>query len=673
MHSLEIIADFETASAADLKQVGAHRYSEDATTEILCLYYTFEGAIIAWLPEWSTDKLATLAADPKYIWIAHNAGFEKAIWRNIMVKLYGLPDIPNHRWRDTMATCAMKTLPLDLDRAVLNLRLPQHKDKEGSAFTKKLSKPNRKGYYDRSAESLGRVYRYCEQDIRAEVALWERLGGLPPGEHNVWLLDQRINERGLLLDMPFVQKAQEVVDRYSPVLVEEFMQITGGLRPSQAEKFKAWIHDQGVWIDSLAKEVVAALLGEEDEDEDTDVVDLDGFDLPDNVYRALQIRSLVGSASIKKLRRMQACVCEDGRARGLLQYHGAGPGRWSGRLLQPQNFPRGTIKGVDGNKFGPAFVVSIIMSGDPDTVALSLGPPVESVMSALRHAIVSAPDRTLVSGDFAGIEARIVLALAGQHDKTALMASGADVYIDMACEIDPSLPRPTMKEEIKAFKEMYAEMRQNGKNSVLGLGFQMGWRKFKMKYGTHMSEEMCQRIVEIYRKTWAPKVPQTWDDISEAALGTVKTGQAHEARGVLYQIEDRWLTARLPSGRKLWYFNPQITRRAMPWDENDIRLAFTYQQMKTGQWKTIDAFGGLLTENVVQALARDLMVEAMFKLEKNGFPIVLTVHDEIVCEPLVRDADEKAFQEIMQDIPEWAKQIQVPVAVETWSGARYKK
>ena len=660
----ELVGDFETASAVDLKECGAWRYAEDVTTEILCFSYVLAGIIKTWVPGDDVEELRMLAGDKEVVFIAHNAGFEKAIWRKIMVAQYGLPDVPNSRWRDTLASCAMRSIPMDLDRAVTAMRLPQSKDKEGSAFTKKLSKPNRKGYYDRTAASLNVVYKYCEQDIRAEQSLWERIGGLPAGEHNVWLLDQRINERGLLLDMNFVSAAQAVVDDYCPVLLEEFKELTGGLKPTQTAKFKDWINAQGVWIDSLAKEVVAAMLGEETEDDDEDTMDAiaELGDLPDNVYRALQIRSLVGSASIKKLHRMQVCVGTDGRARGLLQYHGAGPGRWAGRLLQPHNFPRGTIKSADGGKFEPEYVVSTIMSGSADVVSLSLGAPIESVVSSLRHAIIAAPGRVLLSGDFAGIEARMVLALSGQFDKVAMMAAGIDVYCDMAGQI-----------YCRVITKKDQEERQTGKNSVLGLGFQMGWRKFKMKYGTHMTEEFCKRIVDVYRKEWAPEVPKTWDALGDAALGCVKTGQAHEAKGVLYQLEDRWLTALLPSGRKLWYFNPQLTRRAMPWDETDIRLAFTYQQMKMGQFKTIDGFGGLMTENVVQALARDLMVDAMFKLEKNGFPIVLTVHDEIVCEPLKEDADEKAFQEIMCDTPAWAKKIQVPVAVESWVGDRYKK
>lgn len=667
---IEVILDFETASGCDLKEAGAWRYAEDVTTEILCVSHTgpygLPSKICTWKPGDDTDYLTKLANDPDVLFVAHNAGFEKAIWRNIMVPIYGLPNVPNERWDDTQAVCAMKALPLDLDRSTLHLRLAQHKDKEGSAFTKKLSKPNRKGYYDRSEQSLYRVYAYCEQDVRAELELWKRLGPLPPSERQVWLLDQKINERGVRLDLPFIAAAQQVVDRAIPPLAEEFSQITGGLKPTQVTKFRDWIGEQGVWIDSLGKETVATLLGEESEDDtegDENAVDIGGYSLPDSVRRALVIRGLVGSASIKKLKRMRTCVGSDGRARGLLQYHGASPGRWAGRLLQPQNFPRGTVKDENGNKFDPEHLVSAIMTGCPTEVEIAIGPPVESVVSSLRHAIIAAPGRTLLSGDFAGVEARFVLAVAGQYDKTELMAAGMDAYCDMAGLVYKRAI--TKKDEAE---------RHIGKGAVLGLGFNLGYKKFKAKVAQKESEDFCKEVVRIYREDWAPMVPQLWYGLNDAAMNAVYGRQGSTvSHNVEYKMEDRWLTARLPSGRKLWYFNPVRVNRAMPWDETIVRPSWTYQQMKMGQFKTIDAFGGLLTENVIQALARDLMVAAMFRLEENGFPIILTVHDEIVCEPLKEDADEKAFQEIMSEVPDWAKKIKVPVAVETWKGDRYRK
>lgn len=662
IHMRKLVIDFETASACNLKLAGAWRYSEDVTTEVISLSYSHLGREIkTWVP--GQDMPFELSGHDNFI--AHNAGFEKAIWRNVMVAQYGWPDVPNNRWEDTAAVCAMKAIPASLDKATLALRLPILKDKEGSRLTKALSKTDKKGFYSRPADVLERVYTYNRQDVAATRELYERIGSLPDNEYKVWLLDQTINERGVGLDLDFIDACQTVVDKATFPLVDEFIQITGGLKPSQTIKVRAWIEAQGVKLDNLNKETVQQLLGETDDSDDMgpDVSNVALLHLPPLVRRALVIRSMVGSASVKKLARMQACVGFDGRARGLLQYHGASPGRWAGRLLQPHNFPRGTIKDGSGDKPKAEQLVQLIGLREPEIIAATLGEPIEVVASALRHALIAKPGHVFLSGDFMTIEARIVLALAGQHDKTALMAGGQDIYCDMAREI--------YKREINKKKD--PEERQTGKNAVLGLGFQMGAPKFQLRYAKDKPFEFCQGVVDTYRETWAPKVPKVWRALQDAALETVKTGKPHEACGVEYRLEDNWMSARLPSGRKLWYFNPRLTKRAMPWDATDIRLAWSYQQMKTGQLKTIDAFGGLLTENVVQGLARDLMVHAMFLLEENGYPIVLTVHDEIVSEVLKHLADEKTFAQIMQDRPQWAIDLQVPIAVETWCAERYRK
>ena len=668
----EIVLDFETVSACDLRLCGAWRYAEDPTTSILCLSYSIDGGDpTLWVPNSPDPILKALVDSPEAIFIAHNASFEKAIWRKIMVPDYGWPDIPNSRWDDTLACCAMKVLPQDLDQALIVLGLPHEKDREGSKLTRSLSKPEtrkkskRYGMFPELTPAiLRRVYDYNIQDIRGTVDLRSRLGPLPSTERAVWLLDQRINERGVCLDLPFVQKAREIVDRGSAPLAVEFKHLTGGLGIGQAVAIVGWVRSQGVAIPNLQKETLARLLGETEDGED---VDDDPGELtqalPDAVRRALSIRQLIGSASVKKLARMEACVSFDGRARGLLQYHGAGPGRWAGRLLQPQNFPRGTTQ-LDSSAPNPQLVVDAILTGDPDYVASCIGPPVETVVSALRYSLVSSPGRVFMSGDFSTIEARVVLSLAGQHDRTAIMAAGKDIYIDMANSI---------YKRTDLTKKNNPQERQTGKNSVLGLGFQMGAPKFKLRYAKDQPLEFAQNVVNTYRKEWAPLVPKVWSGLEYAALRTVYDKTPHEAYGVEYRLEDGWLSARLPSGRKLWYYDPLPTTKAMPWDETDVRLAWTYKAKKMGQWRTIDAFGGLLTENVVQALARDLMVAAMFKCEKNGLPIVLTVHDEIVAEPEEKYADELALKQIMCDSPDWARQLQIPIGVETWMGNRYRK
>jgi len=664
-----VVLDFETASACDLKLSGAWRYAEDPTTDVICASVTVnQHDSFLWTPNHvnSTQRLNALAADPETIFVAHNAGFEKAIWRRIMVPVLGFPDIVNSRWHDTMAVCAMRRIPLDLEHAAKVLNLPQQKDSEGSKITLGLSKLSKKGWYDRSAEKLLRTYQYCMQDSNTEVALLDEIGYLPEGERDVWLMDQKINERGVRIDKEFVRRAQQVIAGTQAPLLREFAGLTGGLKPTQVDKVKGWVEREGYWLPDLKKETLARVLGSVESTEKGE--DFYGHDLPDlpampdRVARAMAIRALLGSASIKKLARMDACAGMDGRARGLVQYHAAGTGRWGGRLLQPQNFPRGT------GKHDPDAAVAAILTGDHEWVQTLLGEPTAVVQNSLRHALVANPGRALVAGDFSGIEMRVVLALAGQHDKTALLATGKDVYVDMADDIYKKPKGTTTKKDI-------AE-RTIGKNTVLGCGFQMGWQTFKRRYCPDQTDEFAQGVVSAYRKEWAPEVPKLWYALDEAALDTVRTGEPHEAYGVEFSIDGRWLVARIPSGRKLWYFNPQLRRKRMPWytEENpDVREVWTFQTQKMGQWITVDAYGGILTENVVQALARDLLVHAMFLCERENMPVVLTVHDEIVIEPLMKDAKFSTLEQIMTETTKWAKGIQVPIAVEGWVAERYRK
>lgn len=664
----QVVGDFETASRLELSgknAVGAWRYAEDPTTEIICFCWRDITLDVngMWRPGDDPDLLLALVNDPDVLFIAHNAGFEKAIWRRIMMPVYGFPDVPNERWHDTMAVCAMKALPQKLEKVLKVLELGE-KDMAGSRITRSLSKTNKAGYYDRTPATLRRVYDYCSSDVDEECILHKRVGWLPPSERNVWLLDQEINERGVGIDMAFVRAARKVVDLTTAPLAAEFEKKVG-VKFTQVEKFKDWVCERGVFMPDMTKQTVARVLGSSVDEEDMEDIDegaLGIVPLHEDVRWALYVRQLIGSASVKKLGAIERTVCWDDSVYGLLQYHAAGPGRWGGRLFQPQNLPTGTIK-VDDEAPPVDLLVDAIMTGDPSYVEAMFGPAIEVVLSALRHAIKARRGRKLVVGDFAGVEARIVLALAGQHDKTALMSSGADVYCDMASAIYSRLIN----------KKNDPDERKIGKNTVLGCGFMMGAAKFRARYAKHMSLEFCQGVIDAYRKEWAPEVPKLWYALERASLATVRDGTPHEAYGVRYQLEDGWLTARLPSGRKLWYRDPQLVQKHMPWDYDDIRWAWTYKAWKTGQWKTIDAYGGIATENVVQALARDLMVHAMFLCKREGLPIILTVHDEIVLEPEERAANPSLLQQIMEDRPRWAQEIQVPIAAECWMGDRYKK
>lgn len=691
------VLDFETKSECDLAECGSTRYSEDPTTEILCAHFDdiTTGERPAWHPSDAAAKtdadqrLRELAEDPDVLFVAHNAGFEKDIWRNIMVPVYGFPDIPDDRWHCTMAVCAQKGVAMDLDTAVDELGVPgPGKDMEGSALVKSLSKRNKKtGLLPEITPAIiERVDAYCDQDVVVERALMGKVGWLQPGdndrhsEREVWLLDQLINQRGVKIDLNYVAQSQKIVDDATGPLAGEFEVLTGGLRFTQIDKLRRWCGANGVPLPDLKRERITALLGhdidagEDDEGEDDGDVfgeDLGGNpELPRDVRRALEIRHLVGSASIKKLGRMAACVCRDGRAHRLLQYHGAGPGRWAGRIFQPQNFPRPTLKVNDGKEdklVSTSAIVDAILTGDHHWVERMIGPPVETVVQGLRHALIAAPGHAFISGDFEQIEARIVLALAGQHDKVELFVKkDPHPYADMACQI---YKRPINK---KNDLQEYTI----GKNTVLGCGFQMGWKTFKARYCPLQTQEFAEDVIHTYRYDWAPKVPMLWRGLEEAALMTVYEGTPHESYGVEYRIEGPWMTARLPGGRKLFYYKPTKCMKEMPWstpEKRDIRAGWKYLAIKNKMVKWVYAFGGHLTENVVQGLARDILVEATFQLEENGFPIVLTVHDEDLGEVPMARVDELAFSQIMCNSSQWVRSLRIPVGVETWVGDRYRK
>lgn len=659
----EWVLDFETASPVDLKTAGAWRYAEDPNTEVLCLCWTDDKDLPGiWKPGDDIISLRLMANDDSIIVISHNAGFEKAIWRRIMVPVFSLPDVPDERWHDTMAVCAMKGIPQKLEQALYTLGLPGEKDTGGSRLTIGLSRPNKKtGMLDRSPQTLAKVYRYCDNDVEIERALHKRIGWQPKIERDTWLLDQKINETGVKIDLGFVRMSQKIVTGAMRPMMTRFKELTCGLAPTQTAKVLEWCADRGPRIPNMQKETLVNWLGKDIDGSEPDYDDWRATDLDPKVREALTIRQITASSSVKKLTRMDACVGSDGRVRGVLQYHGAGTGRWAGRLFQPQNFPRPTLT-IGGEPPSPETVIHAIMTGDHEYVADILGPPVEAVVSGLRHSIIADAGKLLMAGDFAGIEARVVLALAGQHDRCALLAAGADAYCDMASLI---FSRQITKKDY--------EERQFGKNSVLGLGFQMGANKFRLKYAPLKTLDFCQGVIDTYRQEWAPLVPKLWYALEHAAVQTVWSGRPHEAYGMRYALEDGWLTAALPSGRKLWYWSPEPVKKCMPWDSTDVRQGFTYKAYKNGHMVTVNAYGGLLTENVVQALARDLLVEAMKLMDRNGIPLILTVHDEIIAEILSRLADEAAFKQMMEHRSPWAIAMGIPVAAETWIGPVYHK
>lgn len=690
----DAVLDFEARSFCDIKKSGAAVYAEHPTTEPTCLGFSLpiENFARIWLPgEPFPVELQNILNHPKGRFVAHSALMERSMWQSIMVRIYGWPVVPLERWYDTMASAAYKSMPLALDKLCRALDLPV---KKGSSPTK-FFKPDKKGEW--VTAGIEELYEYCKQDVMTEKGVHEALGDIPPEEMETWFLDQRINDRGIHIDLKFVKDCQAIIEQASEPLLEEFSHMAGGLKPTQVAKVRDWANTQvlGVPVDdlkdmeeedlpipNLKAETIDALLGQE-EAEDADAYEENveklgvedkstGVILPPLVRRALEIRKTIGSSSIKKLYRIPVCTCDDGAARGVVQYHGAGTGRWTGRLFQVQNFPRGTVQ------HDVEALVEIMGTRDASLVETMFGPPVDAVISGLRHALVARPGKTLVVSDFSTIEARVVLAFAGQKDKVEVLLKGGDIYLDMASQI-------YRREDLT--KENNPEERQTGKNSVLGLGFQMGAKKFHDRYCAEQPFSFAEQVVRTYRYDWAPKVPQLWYDLDDAIKKCVRGQRRVEVRDLCAfdlcanKFGHQWMTMELPSGRLLWYYSPRYSQwEEKEWDpvmeEMNVKKREGVHFLSTFNGKLIrkQMFGGLATNNLVQGSARDLLVHGMKNCEAAGLPVVLTVHDEIVAE--VDKKLEKAkeiLDNAMCDVPDWAKKWNIPVKTESWIGDRYRK
>lgn len=454
-----VVIDFETASTCDLNKRGAWVYAADMSTFILCLGYKL---VVDGRPQPTRvlderqvraldTQLMELVKDENIVFAAHNASFEQAIWKFQMEPM-GWPKMPPERWHDTMAVAAMKGLPLGLDKLTQALDLNVRKDMDGHRLMMRMCKPNLKGEWEHSAENIQRLKQYNVGDCDSQYGSHVVLRGLGPSERQNWLLDQKVNQRGIKIDREFISACQDVLNQVRVPMKERFKELTGNINPTQRDKFLNWINDQGVPLLSLRKEVLDDLLNL-DEFEGDDLKE----PLPFHVYEALNLRRSLASSSVSKLQRMLDCAHWDGRVRYTMQYHGARTGRESGRLIQIQNYPRGTIQERQG--MTPEYLADLILTRDVNRIEEVWGPDIfDAVISSLRSCIVPSEGRVLVGGDYAQIEARIVLAMSGQHDKAAMLASGVDVYCEMGSLI---FKHPVNKKE-------HPRERHVGKGAVLG-------------------------------------------------------------------------------------------------------------------------------------------------------------------------------------------------------------
>lgn len=656
---MRIHIDVETYSECDLKLSGLYRYAADPSTELLVVCYCIDdGPVVTWFPYahipgeviigWKGPYFTGVQAPAALLKAinagatvcAHNAQFERLILSGPVGKRHGFPDIPPEQMLCTAAKAASAGLPRSLEDAA-NAIGSFPKKAVGRMNMLQLAKPRTGKDKRYTIEAFPEKYKelalYCLDDVLAERDLDNRLPDLSASEQRVWELDQKINDRGIGVDLPAVADAQALIDEYKAYLEERCRELTG-CDPTQTGKLAEWVRANGYpnLPDMQAPTVIEAL---------SDPA------CPENIRTVLKIRSTHAMKAVSKYTSMERATGEDGRLRGMHLYYGAGTGRWAGLLVQLQNMFRPVIKDADT-------AIGAFKARSLELVRFLYGvDPMKVFASCVRGMLVPSEGKDLLALDFAAIEARVLAWLAGQRDVLAVFAGHGKIYEYTAAKIYNG-----------RIETVTPEQRFIGKVAVLALGYgggRMAFAKMAKQYGVDISEDQAEVIKSDWRDA-NPFIVKLWYDLESAAKAAIRQpGIAFgiPSKKVIFKVEGEWLLMRLPSGRRLSYLQPEM----------DAEGQVTYMGIDTytRQWKRVSTYGGRACENAVQAIARDLLVSGMFNLEAAGYPIVLTVHDEIVSEVDEGFGSVNAAAMLMCKLPEWAAGL--PVKAEGYRAKRYKK
>ena len=697
--------DFETRSPVELKTAGLKRYAKHPQTEVLMMCWAIgDEPFQLWQQGQPIPERVRVHVQSGGIVVAHNAQFELAIWNYVMAR-HGWPRLPIEQVRCTMAACYAMSLPGALEDAGRALGLSIHKDTEGRALMLKMCKP--RGFegggtipvYFSTPEALVRLGKYCIQDGEVEREIYRRVLPLAPREQHLWVLDQYINLRGIPFDMSALSGAIDLAADEKDRLDEEMAKVTQGAVTacSAVAALKEWAADYGVIQESLAKAELAELLTEDE--------------LPRPVERALELR-LASSrfTSISKLRAIRDREV-NGRVSYTLQFHAATTGRWAGRGIQPHNFTRDLPD-------DPAQVEEIMEAlRTRNAPALrAFGEPSTIISKCLRGFIHAAPGKQLMGGDFASIEGRGIAWLAGEEWKLQAYRE-IDANPDLADMYERAYAKTFGIDPNKVDKNQ----RQVGKVMELAFGYQGGVGAFaKMAKGAKILvvKELTPAVIEKakamggqafteyaaneFKEGWRKAhtmIKTYWFDLEQAAIRAVENPGAiftagWKGRDVAFRMRGSMLWCKLPSQRVLCYPYPQIrfdsyydrkvlTIKSVP--DQIVWATYTGQKERgeanttyivddpgnTKQWSRISTYGGKLSENITQAICRDLLADAIRRVEKAGFQVVAHVHDEIIVEGVYDAEDRMAFEILMCTVPDWAKDF--PISAGCWLSPRYRK
>ena len=656
--------DIETYSDRDIAKAGVYTYVESPAFCILLIGYKLEtddGVTVIHLSGCGTKEEALgymelcypefmeSLSDPEIVKTAYNANFE----RTCLGKYFGC--MPPEQWQCTMIKAATLGLPRSLAEVGAAIGLPEDKQKSatGKALINYFCKPCKptksnggrtRNLPCHAPDKWALFIEYNRQDVVAEEAILLKLAHfdtITSFERELWNFDQRMNDRGVLLDTDMIGKILDYDQINRGKLLQEAKELTGLDNPNSLTQLKGWLNDMGIPMGSVTKETVEAALTLQY--------------IPDKVRRVLEIRRNLGKTSTAKYTAMTEAVNGDRRLRGILQFYGANrSGRWAGRIVQVQNLPQ--------NKFPDiGYCRELAAAGDFGTMELLFGELPFAFSQLIRTAFIASPGRTFLVSDFSAIEARVIAWLADEKWRLEVFEAGGDIYCASASQM---FHVPVEKHGANA------HLRQRGKVAELALGYQGGVGAIRRMDTTGAIQE--SEIPDIIRhwRNASPNICKLWNLYENAARACITQRRTIKTKhGVVFSYQNGVMFISLPSGRKLAYWQAKVEE--MP----DGREHITYMGVNqdTKRWDRTETYGGKLVENVVQAIARDCLAETMLAVEKSGYEIVMHIHDEIVVD--VPDEEiaeaERAISGIMSRPPAWAAGL--PLRGDGYHTKFYKK
>lgn len=622
--------DIETYSDVDIKKAGVYAYAESTAFTILLFGYKYDDEEVK-LIDLTVDSLPLSIILDLYssavIKTAYNANFERVCLSRFL-NAY----LPINQWRCTAVQASMLGLPNNLKDVAKVLNLEVQKDAKGTRLINYFSLPY-KGNRRMPSDALVKweeFKSYCIQDVKVESEIRYKLSKypIPDSEQELYIIDQIINDRGVLVDTQFVDNAIKIDEIESDICKSKFENLTGGVNPKSSNQVKQYLIDKGLEVLGVDKNTLGELI--------KDIKD-------EKIKRILELKLRLGKTSIKKYEAMKRSMCSDGRIRGLLQFYGANrTGRWAGRLVQVHNLPQNHLDNLEEVRF-------LVRNGDYELLNMLYDDIPDVLSQLIRTAFIPSEGKKFIVCDFSAIEARIIAYLANEKWRIDVFNTHGKIYEASASQM--------FKVPIESITKT-SSLRQKGKIAELALGYggSVGALKQMGAINMGLEEDELQGLVDSWRNA-NPNITRFWKTVERSAINAVKGIPSTIDKGISFKREDGILFITLPSNRKLAYVKPKIVLNRFGSDS----IVYEGVNGTTKVWEEIETYGGKLVENIVQAVARDCLAESIKRLHNKGYKIIFHVHDEIILE-VSEDVTVEEIESIMSEPIDWAEGLNLTAA-----------